>query len=114
MLSAKRQSKSLRAALDVIAVLAEESKRMSHLEPLHVEAKVKGKVVVDDVVPVLFMNRLDVVRISLMWEEAGYRGYKAMGLYGYSDTNWVEVTYDNEFIHVVSDAYVLRVTIPKK
>jgi hypothetical protein len=111
MLSETEQANSLLSAQAVIEILSGDSGRMHYTTTLHVEASVRGRVVVDDAVPILFTVHHDMVRISLMWEDAGHRSYKALGLYGYSDTKWVHVTYNSDFMHVVSDAYVLRVSL---
>ena len=114
MLSERDQAESLHATVDVIAKLSGASGRQFHTEPMHVEAKVRNRTVLADTITVQFTVYFDKIRISFMWEDAGYENYKSKGLYGYADTNWQRVSCDDHFMYVETDTYELRVTLPQR
>jgi hypothetical protein len=112
---AKKYPHSTGVVLDVMEVLSGERGKGSHLQTLRVQATVGNEVIVDDDVPVLFTVYYDdKVRVSPHWEDAGYKGYSKMGLFGYSDSPYSDVRYDGQFMFMDSPDCKLRFTIPKR
>lgn len=111
MLDDSEKVESMHGALSAMAILAGEPGLIFYSTSLPVQAHVRGRVVLEDTIPVQFQVGLDSVRVNFHWEDAGYESYPDLGLYGYSDSHWVRVTCDGEFMHLHSDAYVLRVKL---
>lgn len=77
-----------------------------------VSAKVNERLVIDkQKIECYFIRELNLVAISVYWEESGYKNYKEMGLFGKMDTKWQEVKRKGKWLYVVGNTYKVRIAL---
>lgn len=71
---------------------------------LTVSAEVGGKQIIDEEnIDCLFSIQYDSAEINIFWEECGYKGYKALGLFGQMNSKWQHVKRVSSSSFSVSD-----------
>ena len=77
---------------ELIRNLSENRNMESYAGDFTVTAIVNGKEkVTEDIIKCQFNIRHDSVDVSMFWEDCGYKGFRDMGLYGRTNSNYFTV-----------------------
>ena len=103
MLSHKDNMKGIEIIKDAIFALAHDRKKTAQ-GLLTVSAEVGEKqIIVEENIECLFSIQYDSAEIHIFWEECGYKGYKALGLFGQMNSKWQHINRLSKSSFTVSD-----------
>lgn len=74
------------------------------IEELPVSAEVGGSLIIDrEIVKCHFVINHNNAEVHIMWEDYGYKAYKALGLYGTMNTDWQTFRTPREGVLEIND-----------
>ncbi|OFE13436.1 hypothetical protein PHACT_10045 [Pseudohongiella acticola] len=90
MLEFKEQIKGISAIKEVIfSLMGVGEAYKGAMEDLRVSAEVGGKLIIDsEIIKCQFAIHHNRAEVHIMWEDYGYKAYKALGLFGSMNTDW--------------------------
>ncbi|MBE0402180.1 hypothetical protein [Halomonas citrativorans] len=99
MIEFKEQMKGISAIKKVISsLIGEHEAYQSAMEDLPVSAEVNGKLIIDrEIIKCQFTIHHNNAVVHIMWEDYGYKAYKALGLFGTMNTDW-------QYFRTISDS----------
>ena len=112
-LSTEENVEGIATVRKAIKYLTNDSNRDTVTHECTITATVNGELLIDsEIMKCNFIIDYDGARVSVFWEDYGYKNYKKLGLFGQMSTQWQPIKeYDNNSFTVTDaeDSYLLTI-----